>query len=140
MILIVSEVTELPAGVKHFGDGLVSMFEDIRYLAFDEKICDVAERFERQAVTHFVLHQRFARLDLGEAVLMYPLFVRAGKLCIFKEVRRFPTRDLGPPLQRKSVQRQFVINKRALPHLKRRRRYYGKAKLRRRNAFQIFGI
>lgn len=116
------------------------MFENIRDLAFDEEIGEVAERLKWQAVTHFVFHQCLAGFDLGEAVLMYPLFVGAGKLCVFKEVRRFPTRDLGPPFHRKTVQRQFVIDERALPYLKGRRRDNMKPELGGRDAFEIFRV
>ena len=114
-------------GQEELGYRLVSMFENIRDLAFDEKICDVAKRFERETVTHFVFHQSLARFGLGKAVLVYPLFVRPGKLCVLKEVRRFPTRDLCPSFHRKPVHRQLVIDQRTFFNFKRRRRDDGKS-------------
>ena len=67
-------------------------------------------------VDHFVLDQR-SRFRFFKCVLVVPEPIRSFELPIDEAVRRFPSRDFGPPFNRDLVDADLVVQQQSCLHL-----------------------
>src|SRR3712207_3281334 len=99
-------------------------------------MAEIAERPERESVTHDVFDDRSSS-TVVESVGVPPGATGAVQLLVYEPGGRLPARDTRPPAQRNPEQAEPVVDQGSLSHRDGQRREDPEAKFRRGDALQV---